>query len=262
MGRLRTLAVTVVALWALGAQCAPAGADGPIGNPDDPYRYTPYDPAPSFLPFDWSGFYIGGQLGWGYANAESSDSVFDPFVPLTRESLNFSQTGSSVTGGVQGGWQRQWGHMVAGAEVAYTSLRFDGSKLSPLSGLSSLVPLISRSVELRDIFTLTGRLGYADDRWLAYAKGGWANAEVSASYSLPSTGIVTSSSSGRENGWTAGLGADYALLPNLFLGIEYNYMNVRTGIIPPSIAGGQFGHVSVDVQTVVARLNYRFAPRP
>ena len=42
---------------------------------------------------------------------------------------------------------------------------------------------VLRSVELRDIFTLTGRLGYADDRWLAYAKGGWANAKVSASYS-------------------------------------------------------------------------------
>jgi outer membrane immunogenic protein len=257
---LRTQAVAVVALLALAAQSAPASADGLPGKPEDPYRYTPYDPAaPAFLTHDWSGFYIGGQLGWGYANAESSDSVFDPFVPLTRESLNFSQTGSSVTGGVQGGWQRQWGHMVAGAEIAFTSLRFDGSKLSPLRA----VDLVSRSVELRDIFTLTGRLGYADDRWLAYAKGGWANAEVSASYSLPVTGIVTSSSSGRENGWTAGVGADYALLPNLFLGIEYNYMNVPAGIIPPSsIAGRQFGHLSVDVQTVVARLNYRLGPRP
>ena len=187
----------------------------------------------------------------------SSDSVFDPFTPLNRESLNFGQAGSSVTGGVQGGWQRQWGHMVAGAEVAFTSLRFDGSKLSPLFAD------VSRSVELRDIFTLTGRLGYADDRWLAYAKGGWANAEVSASYSQAGTGIVTSSSSGRENGWTAGLGADYALLPNLFLGIEYNYMNVPTGIhAPSSIAGRQFGDVTVDVQTVVARLNYRFGARP
>ena len=65
--------------------------------------------------------------------------------------------------------------MVAGAEVAFTSLRFDGSKLSPL--FFFLPKGVSRSVELRDIFTLTGRLGYADDRWLAYAKGGWANAE-------------------------------------------------------------------------------------
>jgi hypothetical protein len=53
MGGLRTLAVAVVALWALGAQCAPAGADGPIGNPDDPYRYTPYNPAPSFPAANW-----------------------------------------------------------------------------------------------------------------------------------------------------------------------------------------------------------------
>jgi hypothetical protein len=26
--------------------------------------------------------------------------------------------------------------------------------------------------------TVTGRLGYARDRWLAYAKGGWAGADV------------------------------------------------------------------------------------
>jgi outer membrane immunogenic protein len=243
---------------ALAAQSAPARADGLPGKPEDPYRYTPYDPAaPAFLTHDWSGFYIGGQLGWGYARAESSDSVFDPFAPLDRQSRNFAQTGVSVTGGMQGGWQRQWGHMVAGAEIAFTSLRFDGSKLSPLTP-----DLVSRAVELRDIVTLTGRLGYADDRWLAYAKGGWANAEVNASYSQPVTGIVTSSSSGRENGWTAGVGADYALLPNLFLGIEYNYMNVPAGIVPPSIAGRQFGHLSVDVQTLVARLNYRLGPKP
>jgi outer membrane immunogenic protein len=153
--------------------------------------------------------------------------------------------------------------VVAGAEVAFTTLRFDGSSISPLSALSPLVLApYSRTVEVRDIFTLTGRLGYADDRMLAYIKGGWANADVSASYSQPGTGIVLSSSSGRENGWTAGVGADYALLPNLFVGIEYNYMNFRAGITPPNIPPAQFGDVTVDIQTVVLRLNYRYGGRP
>jgi outer membrane immunogenic protein len=264
MGAWRTQAVAVVALLALAAQSGAARADGPPNRPEDPYRYTPYDPAaPAFLVFDWSGFYVGGQLGWGYANAESTDSAPDPFTPQLLDALNYDQTGSRITGGAQAGWQRQWGHLVAGAEVAYTSLRFDGSSLSPLSALSpEVIPPVSRSVELRDIVTFTGRLGYADDRMLAYVKAGWANADISASYSTPGTGVVLSSSSGRENGWTAGVGADYALLPNLFVGIEYNYMNFRAGVIAPSIPNTQFGDVTVDVQTVVARINCRFGARP
>lgn len=76
MGAWRTQAVAVIALLALAAQSGAARADGPPNKPEDPYRYTPYDPAaPAFLGFDWSGFYVGGQLGWGYANAESTDSL-------------------------------------------------------------------------------------------------------------------------------------------------------------------------------------------
>ena len=141
MGQL-ALAVTVVALWALGAQCAPAGADGPNQAIPTTLTATRLTILPNFLPFDWSGFYRWpARMGLRRAQ-DQSNSVFDPFAPLNRKSLNFGQAGSSVTGGVQGGWQRQWGHMVAGAEVAFTSLRFDGSKLSPLFAD------VSRSVEL------------------------------------------------------------------------------------------------------------------
>ena len=71
MGAVRAQAVAVVALLALAAQSGPASADGPVGRPDDPYRYTPYDPAPpAFLVFNWSGFYIGGNVGWGYTSPQ------------------------------------------------------------------------------------------------------------------------------------------------------------------------------------------------
>ena len=87
---------------------------------------------------------------------------------------------------------------------------------------------------------------------------------VSASYSQAGTGIVTSSSSGRENGLTARLGADYALLPNLFLGIEYNYMNVPTGIHSPVV---HCGPVNLATSLWMSKrwwpgLNYRFGARP
>ena len=259
MGALRTQAVAVVALLALAAQSGPAIADGPIGRPDDPYRYTPYDPnPPAFLVFNWSGFYIGGNVGWGYTSAESAETIPDDDDPLLPVSLNYEQTASSVTGGAQVGWQRQWNTWVFGIEAAYTALSFDTNALSPL------IPGLTRSVEVNNIFTLTGRLGYAYEQWLAYAKGGWASADISASYNF--AGTVTSTS-GRENGWTAGVGIDYAIHPNLFVGVEYNYLSFRSDLIVPAAAlavvpGAQVGDVSVDTQTVVLRLNYRFGHRP
>ena len=85
MGALRAQAVAGVALLALAAQSGPASADGPVGRPEDPYRYTPYDPAPpAFLVFNWSGFYIGGNVGWGYTSAESTFQVENALTDRPR----------------------------------------------------------------------------------------------------------------------------------------------------------------------------------
>jgi opacity protein-like surface antigen len=144
---------------------------------------------------------------------------------------------------------------VAGAEIGFSLLRFDTTKESPL--LQGLF----RSAETSGIFTLTGRLGYADGRWLAYAKGGLATAEIDVSYRDTVTGLSTSSS-GVEVGWTAGVGIDYALTQHWIIGIEYNYVHFRADVDPPPIPDipTEFGGVDVDIQNLVVRLNYRFGP--
>jgi opacity protein-like surface antigen len=79
---------------------------------------------------------------------------------------------------------------------------------------------------------------------------------------------VLSTASDRQNGWTAGVGVDYAIHPNLFLGVEYNYLSIRTGLIPPTnlIVNNSnilVGATNTDTQNIVMRLNYRFGgPRP
>jgi len=267
MGALRTQAIVGAALLALLAQANPASADGPVGNPADPYRYTPYDPAPAFLVFNWSGFYIGGNVGWGYTNAQSTfqvDNALTAALDIT-DSQNYGQAASYLTGGVQAGWQRQWNTWVFGIEAGYTATRFDTSEFAP--DLLTSAADLSRSVKVSDIFTVTGRIGYAYEQWLAYAKGGWATADVSATYTQVSTANVLNTVSSRQNGWTAGVGIDYAIHPNLFLGVEYNYLSIRTGLIPPTFTVDTFnvlvGATNTDTQNVVMRLNYRFGgPRP
>ena len=213
--------------------------------------YQPYVPS-GFFVLDWSGPYVGGNLGLAHSSAEATETVF-PDDLFFFDAENYDQSQSSVTGGVQAGWQKQWGKMVLGGELGFSLLHYATTKPSPI------IDGLDRSVEVRDILSLTGRAGYADGRWLAYIKGGLVNAEVDVSYLDEVTGAATSSN-GRETGWTAGIGIDYALTPNLFLGVEYNYLHFRADVLPPPIPDvpAEFDDVDVDIQNIVVRLNYRF----
>jgi opacity protein-like surface antigen len=251
----RALTLAILAMWSLGTQAIPARADGEVVPPDD---YSPYAPS-GFFVFDWTGFYGGAHLGAAQAEADSTEVLF-PDNPLLFEGLTFEQSETSVTGGIQAGWQRQWGKLVAGFEAGFTLVRFDSTtSADEIFGLEAalLVGGLTRSVETSDIFTFTGRLGYADGRWLAYVKGGVASAQIDVTYRDSFTSTSTSSSS-RETGWIAGVGVDYALSQYLFLGVEYNYMHFNADVNPPPIPEAVFGGIDVDIQNVVVRLNYRF----
>ena len=252
MHLLRAVRIASVATWGLGVLMAPAQADGQAGKRVEPYRQAPYEaPPPGFFEFRWSGFFAGAHLGGAHVNFEATETAPDPLVPSILDVLTYSQDGASIVGGVQAGWQVQREKFVAGVEVTYTAVRFDETTFSPL------VTNLARSAELHDLVTLTGRLGYADGRWLAYAKGGWASAEIDVTF-RDGAGAVLASSGGRENGWTAGIGIDYALTYNLFLGIEYNYLHFNASVAPPILPNTRFGDGEVDIQTLVVRLNYRF----
>jgi opacity protein-like surface antigen len=236
-----------IGLCGLGAPASPAAAHPPA---DD---YVPYEPS-GFFVFNWSGFYVGGNLGLAHANLWATETILDDAFRL--DALLSDQSATSIAGGVQAGWQTHWGKMVLGVEAGISLMRFDDTTSSPL------VDGLSRSVEVHDILSLTGRLGYADGRWLAYFKGGLVNAQIDVS--LHDTTILggSSSSSGRETGWTAGIGIDYALTPNLFLGIEYNYLRFSVGVGPLFIPDPptRLDDAEVDIQILAVRLNYRFQP--
>lgn len=111
---------------------------------------------------------------------------------------------------------------------------------------------------------MTGRLGFAQDRWLVYAKGGWAGADIELDLFDRITPVRARSDTW-ANGWTVGGGGEYALGKSLSLGVEYNYADRATGRWTvrcncPSGVGGGTPVVDGDIaiQSVTARLNYRF----
>src|SRR6185312_10048074 len=114
---------------------------------------------------------------------------------------NFGYSFRGAVGGVLGGYNWQYGNVVFGPE-------FDFS----FSGMERTVP----GVFAGDSFTTkiewfgTGRLriGYAIDRALLFASGGFAYAHVKNSFDTVITGLplISTNTSGFRWGWTAGGG--------------------------------------------------------
>ena len=134
----------------------------------------------------WSGFYVGANIGGGWASADHGFS------------------GSGVVGGGQIGYNFQNGHWVWGAEADISGAGVNGNAMA---GGRYGVDMAS---------TLTGRLGYSVDRWLVYGKAGVGWVDVKS----PLMGSDTAT------GGAFGVGAEYALGHNWSAKVEYDFIDV------------------------------------
>jgi outer membrane immunogenic protein len=180
--------------------------------------------------------------------------TFDTFVGPEA----FDQNLHGWFGGGQVGVQHQWGRIVVGVEAAYSALNLTDT------AESKLLPGRFRKVDIDDLFTLTARLGYASAHWLAYAKGGYASANVDTLV-YKSGGGTGSATSGRESGWTIGAGLDLLCAHGFVVGLEYDYVHLdigdRDGLLPDK-KPFTYSNFDDDIHTVVARLSYRFGGEP
>ena len=240
----RLMGVALAGAAALGFATVAMADGAPRGSLKD------YQPAPAFT---WTGLYIGGHLGGAWSNIDFSKN--QPGVGLV-EPLSFSP--SAFVGGGQVGYQMQFGNIVAGVELSYTVGEMSESKPS------AVIANRTRSVSLDNIFMATARLGTTWDRWLGYVKGGYASANLDIDSNVTSTGVATSASSGRENGWTIGAGIEYAFTNNLIFGAEYDFIRFspsdRFGTQVNGFAIQNNQSIDADIHMLVARLSYKFGP--
>ena len=249
MGARQGLAGAALVSIGLGLWSVPASADGmaPISRPP-PY----YAAEGAGADYTWTGIYLGGQLGAG---------LWESNWTFTNPTEQTKQNVAAFTGGGQIGLQKQWDWVVLGAEVAYAwtdLVRTKPSLVNPGTSLTS---------ETTDLLTVSGRLGFTWQNVLAYAKAGYASGNVAYRSSITASGVVTTASSGREDGWVAGLGLEYGITPHITLGVEYNLVELQVGnrtqiATPAGVAGSGIVDAAVDIQTVMARLNFKFGPRP
>jgi outer membrane immunogenic protein len=224
-----------IGLTATGA-CLAAAADMPVKA----------RPAPVAAAYNWTGIYLGAHVGYGWGRKEWTDPAGPPFDAGTH-------TADGWLGGLQAGANYQIGAWVLGIEGQYSWAKLEGSHAIPFDPVDIL------ETKVHWLATLTGRVGYAFDRTLIYAKGGAA--WIKDAYGKVDLGVVEGIASATRTGWIVGGGVEYAFWNAWSVKVEYNYMDFGTGradLLDPATGVIEPLDVRQTVHTVTLGVNYRF----
>lgn len=206
---------------------------------------------------DWSGAYVGGYLGGGWASKEWT-------LISNAGNGQCGQCGSVVTdyslegmiGGIQLGYNRQFDNWVFGVEgdLGLTGLEGTGT-------WTGGNPSGTRSgkTDINWLATLGPKGGWAMDRILLSVEGGLALA--GEDYSSQGQDGISRGSATRA-GWFVGASAEYAVNAKWSLKFDYNYLNFGTKQVSLTRDQGNSGptvfDIKQDMHTAKIGLNYHF----
>ena len=233
MKKLVTVAAVIAAFGLVNAASA---ADMPTK--------APFVKAPIAPVYNWTGFYVGGSLGYGWG---SSDWTFDPVG--SSPTPNPIKSNGWVGGG-QIGYQHQWNNIVLGVEAQYLFGGLKGSATCPN-------PTFACNIDRVDnIFLVGPRVGLAFANWMPYVTGGYASARVK---SIDFSPTVSEPSSSQNPGYFIGGGLDYMLMPNVIVGIEYDHLSLKSQHqVSPVFSPGDDRNVDFKGDMVRGRVSYLF----
>jgi outer membrane immunogenic protein len=219
----------------------------------------PYAKAPAMIAavYDWSGFYIGANGGWG-SSRKCWDNVTPAGVFVGNEGCH------DATGGVAGGqlgyrWQ-------AGAWVFGVEGQGDWADLRGRN-ISLLAPAVNNESRIGAFGLFTGQVGYAFNNVLFYVRGGGAVTDdrfrdLAVGTNLLATNVATDT----RWGGTVGAGLEFGFTPNWSAAVAYDhlFMGNRTYTfinngVAGTVAGFAFNErIRQDVDLVTVRVNYRW----
>ncbi len=223
----------------------------------------PAQPQVVIPPFTWTSCYAGVQAGGGWGKKDLTDSV-----GIFSGETGYSSASVDVNGYMLGGqigcdyqFAPTW---VVGIEGAAT-----GGNISKTTNFA--VPGDTASFRSTTDFlaSITGRLGYAWDRWMLYGKGGVAL--VGDRYHADDlAGIYFFDATENRIGWTAGAGVEWAFTPEWSVKLEYNYYGFGTKsvlFVDTTILGGDAPftapvNISQNIQVVTLGVNFHARSGP
>src|SRR6266851_1045796 len=203
----------------------------------------PYAKAPAMIAavYDWSGFYVGANGGWGTShNCYTNTAALGvAVVPAAPEGCHDATGG---TAGGQVGYRWQSGAFVYGLEA----------------------PGATNRTRLDAFGLFTGQIGFAWNNALIYAKGGAAVTDNKYEGLLTGTGTVLDRATATRWGGTVGAGVEYGFASNWSAAVEYDHLfigtqnNAFTSVFPVAGVNTRNDSIRQDADTVTARVNYRW----
>jgi outer membrane immunogenic protein len=236
---------------------------------------------------DWSGFYAGASGGAGSSNTKVTGSQTAPTAttfPIDVAAVSAANSPSITLTqgylGAQGGYNWQFGNIVAGLETDFGGLMgssgsggtfqfpstLPGGPLGPPAQFFSTTTSVSNGW----LITARPRIGFGWNNWLFYGTGGLAagRENVRQTTNLLNGAVETENFSKTQVGWAAGAGLEYALAPGWSVKAEYLHMDLGStstvaGSLAPPTAGFAYA-AKASFTSDMARIgfNYHFAPPP
>jgi len=212
----------------------------------------------------WSGFYAGGHLGYATSHMDFTNvagpllsatlrglTLENSSVPSTP--LFGAQDAQGSSYGAFIGYNSQWEAIVLGAELNYNRTSVTGSQSATLEFITSdsgntLDTIVkgTASAHITDYGTIRGRVGYIVGNFLPYATVGLAaghadiNNSTTVSFRCMTVNLPSCSAVGNFiilppqpqgeilskwlYGYSAGLGLEAAVLPNVFVRGEWEFI--------------------------------------
>jgi len=215
----------------------------------------------------WTGFYLGVNGGYGWQNNIDIDVKTFP-TSGGAGVYNSYEIKSNLSGGFGGGeigYNFQRNNIVFGveADIQGSDLKDSGTSRF-LVGPNQVLVTLGSSIDVNWFGSVRGRLGYAFDRTLVYATGGFAFGGVDAGYSyLDNGGSGKGSKSDILTGYAAGGGIEHKLSPAWSLKAEYQYIDLGSISTTFPLSVGYNGSYSekaeadIRFHTVRLGLNYK-----
>jgi high affinity Mn2+ porin len=208
----------------------------------------------------WTGFYLGGHLGYAWGNSNWSTPGVTGSMSMAQTIDTFAEAGSFFEG-IQGGYNYILpNRVVIGIEADATFPAFPNLSGLAIGGASTFTsPTLGAEIytdNLHAFGTVRGRIGYAPGNWLLYATGGFAWSRDQLSLTRLATGANDYPTLWRF-GWAAGAGIETPITPHWIGRLEYLFTDY--GATSPTFpAVGQQINSNLTMRELRAGLTYHF----
>lgn len=249
-------------LAAFGIAQTAAAADLPVVSPEPVI-------APIASPL-WTGFYVGGQLGYAFGGDVFEDDPFVASIDTNGDGIIDAADGSfaftreddeGFEAGIYVGADVQIDGFVLGVIGDLNYIDLDGQvRVVDNAGPTDV---FTATADLDWYATLRGRAGYAIGNFLPYVHGGlaYSNVEIDGAYDHddnPLTAAVAVSGDDDLWGYAVGAGVEALVMENVSVKAEYQYTNLGDSSVDNLFVDGSSSDVDLDFHTVRIGAAIRF----